>query len=120
MHTQYTLGDAYQFGHLGLEIDFVKARDWYIKAADQGHCDAKCQLAQVYQLGGIGVEKSETAAFEVHGMVISEHAEDGYQEGYFCDRCKGKSSLGHLGGSMRRWFCVHCSQDLCFECFPEP
>ena len=117
---QYTLGDAYQFGHLGLEIDFVKARDWYIKAADQGHCDAKCQLAQVYQLGGIGVEKSETAAFEVHGMVISEHAEDGYQEGYFCDRCKGKSSLGHLGGSMRRWFCVHCSQDLCFECFPEP
>ena len=120
LFAQYTLGGAYQFGHLGLEIDFVKARDWYIKAADQGHCDAKCQLAQVYQLGGIGVEKSETAAFEVHGMVISEHAEDGYQEGYFCDCCKGKSSLGHLGGSMRRWFCVHCSQDLCFECFPEP
>ena len=106
---------------------------WH-KAADQGHDVAqcslgsliahdypvtKCQLAHAYQLGGNGVEQSETAAFEVHGMVISEHAEGGYHAGYFCDRCKGQSSKGHLKGSMRRWFCMHCNQDLCFACFSE-
>lgn len=38
---------------------------------------------------------------------------------YFCDRCYGHSSEGHLFGSTRCWRCPDCDFDLCFQCHPE-
>ena len=55
-----------------------------------------------------------------HVMEISEFSGRGYSGGYVCDipECRGKSSRGHLGGSLSRWFCQQCTYDICLKCRP--
>ena len=53
-----------------------------------------------------------------HEMAVSEYAGHGYESGYRCDSCSNRSTLGHLGGSLRRWYCTQCSADLCLHCVP--
>jgi hypothetical protein len=54
-----------------------------------------------------------------HCMVISKCNDGGYSGGYFCDLCNGRSSQGHCGGGMKRWFCQPCGADICIQCHPE-
>ena len=56
-----------------------------------------------------------------HKMVMSSYngVAGGYRSGYFCDKCSGESSQGHLDGSRQRWFCRACCEDYCLDCVPE-
>ncbi len=40
MDAQYSLGMCYEEG-LGVDVDLEEARDWYARAAEQGHKAAK-------------------------------------------------------------------------------
>jgi hypothetical protein len=44
---QYTLGLIYSKGQFGLPQDKAKAKQWYEKAAKQGHAEAKAELAKL-------------------------------------------------------------------------
>ena len=54
-----------------------------------------------------------------HDMIVSDYSEGGYSSGYVCDKCRGQSNKGHLGGSRERWFCKECKADICFKCKPK-
>ena len=47
---QYQIGNCYHYGK-GIDFDFVRAFDWYEKAAKQGHPRAQCNLACLYNIG---------------------------------------------------------------------
>ena len=74
----------------------------------------------------IEVEKQEASLDKLtprcsngHMMVMSEYSQDGYESGYICDKCRGRSSSGHNGGTLERWFCQICHSDYCFMCVPK-
>ena len=47
MDSQYELGQAYHYG-LGIPKDSLLAKEWYEKAAKQGHANAQNNLAAIY------------------------------------------------------------------------
>ena len=48
---QLVLGEAYEFGNLGLDEDEEIAFEMYRSAADGGDQDAQCKISEAYQLG---------------------------------------------------------------------
>jgi hypothetical protein len=62
---------------------------------------------------GAGAESRPTApkCSKQHVMEVSDHAGPGYEGGWFCDRC-----TVHADVATERWFCTHCSADMCFTC----
>jgi len=62
VEAQLLLGAQYLLGH-GVARDPVAARQWYEKAADQGHPKAQTILGLLY-MGGTGVEASTARAVE--------------------------------------------------------
>ena len=48
---QYAIGNAYEFGKLGLEKNEETAFQYYQKAADGGHKDAQCLIGIIYEDG---------------------------------------------------------------------
>ena len=65
----------------GVEQDYLEARKWYERAADQGEVGAQLQLAELY-LYGRGVEQDNIRAhmwFSIaanHGMKFAEKNRD--------------------------------------------
>lgn len=53
----------YEYGTYGVEIDVVKAAEWFEKAAEAGHIEAMAELALCYELG-CGVEQSDEKALD--------------------------------------------------------
>jgi TPR repeat protein len=49
--SQYKLGLAYEYGHLGLNVDPPRSIAWYTKAAEQGDPDAELALSGWYLTG---------------------------------------------------------------------
>ena len=47
----------------GVEVDYVKANEWFQKAAEQGNADAQCNLGVMYAEGQ-GVEVDNAKANE--------------------------------------------------------
>lgn len=58
------MADLYAYGH-GVEQDYVKAFEWYIKSANQGYNIAQCKIGELYD-GGYGVKQDYEKAFEWH------------------------------------------------------
>ena len=58
---QFSLGWLYHNGD-GVAQDYVKARDWYLKAAEQGHAEAQSSLGGLY-VNGHGVAQNYTMAY---------------------------------------------------------
>jgi TPR repeat protein len=58
----FALGLMYESGE-GVEKDFVKAAEWYEKAAEQGHVSAQHNLGVLYATGE-GVSKDDAKAAE--------------------------------------------------------
>ena len=52
---QCRLGDAYEYGQLGLKIDIDMALMWFKKAAGGGDLDAQCRLGDAYEDGQLGL-----------------------------------------------------------------
>ena len=55
------LGEDYYYGENGKQKDYVKAVEWFRKAAEQGDADAQCKLGYCYFYGD-GVAKNYTEA----------------------------------------------------------
>ncbi|KAG0198881.1 hypothetical protein BGX33_012009, partial [Mortierella sp. NVP41] len=47
---QFDLGNMYRNGH-GVQLNYLAAMEWYLKAADQGHAIAQCNLGLMYSRG---------------------------------------------------------------------
>ena len=58
----YEKGDDYYYGR-GVVKDYVKAIEWYRKAAKQGHASAQYDLGFMYH-NGYGISKNDTLAIE--------------------------------------------------------
>ena len=58
---QYHLGCFHRWG---VEEDEAEAVRWYLKAAEQGHSEAPCELGGSYRQG-IGVEKNFLQAVQL-------------------------------------------------------
>ncbi len=57
---QYGLGFMYESGW-GVKKDYIKAYQWYRRAAQQGHAKSQFNLGLLYQ-AGLGVPKNEALA----------------------------------------------------------
>lgn len=58
---QYRLGFKYYIGK-GVQQNYIKAFEWYLKAANQGHFEAQNNLGELYEYGK-GVEQDSAKAF---------------------------------------------------------
>ncbi|KAG0046373.1 hypothetical protein BGZ90_008203, partial [Linnemannia elongata] len=58
--SQVELGDMYRMGD-GVEQDFVQARHWYVKAANQEYPAGQCNLGHLYRLE-LGVDRDHSTA----------------------------------------------------------
>ena len=47
-HALYILGSWYEYGREGYAIDYQKASDYYLKAAQKGHARSQCHLGRFY------------------------------------------------------------------------
>jgi TPR repeat protein len=54
---------VYEYGTYGIEIDVVKAADWFRLAAEADHMEAMAELGLCYELG-CGVEQSDQQALD--------------------------------------------------------
>ena len=61
----------------GVEADAVAARDWYEKAAAQGHLKASHNLARLYQYGGEGVPQDHEKARALYEKIIGDYPQAG-------------------------------------------
>ncbi|MDD6141854.1 MAG: toll/interleukin-1 receptor domain-containing protein [Bacteroidales bacterium] len=55
------LGEDYYFGENGKQKDYVKAVEWFRKAAERGNANAQCYLGYCFK-DGAGVDKNYTEA----------------------------------------------------------
>lgn len=58
----HNLGEMYEHGRWGVDMDYAEAMRWYRKAADRGNGDAMENLAWMYYFGR-GIDKNYTEAF---------------------------------------------------------
>ena len=75
---QYRLGFKYYMGNKGVEQDYAKAFEWYLKSASQGNAEAQNNLGELYDKGK-GVEQDSAKAFEWY----LKAAEQGDAKGQF-------------------------------------
>ena len=77
------------------------------------------QVASPFSVNEVAKDVVPPKCSAHHDMIVSDYSEGGYTSGYVCDKCRGQSSKGHLGGSRERWFCLKCQSDICFKCTPK-
>ena len=72
---QNLVGELYHMGAPGIEINYNKAREWYLKAVKGGNGVAANHLGRLY-LNGEGVQKDEkeAAAWYKKGMELGDEA----------------------------------------------
>ena len=78
---QFNLGVMYANGE-GVRQDYVKAREWYEKAAAQGNADAQFNLGLMYA-NGYGVRQDYVKAREWFGKACDNGSQigcDGYRD----------------------------------------
>jgi len=73
----------------GVEADAVAARDWYEKAAAQGHLKASHNLARLYQYGGEGVPQDHDKARALYEEIIGDYPQAGAALGLMYERGEG-------------------------------
>lgn len=66
-HSQLVLGLSYQFGDVGVSIDYSRAVKWYRMAAEQGNAAAQCYLGGCYH-SGLGVPQSGEEAVKYYRL----------------------------------------------------
>lgn len=63
-HSQYKLGQCYEYGSLTCPVDPKRSIAWYTKAAEKGHSEAELALSGWYLTGSDGVLKqSDSEAY---------------------------------------------------------
>ena len=86
-HSQFKLGQCYEYGSLTCPIDPRRSIAWYTKAAEKGHGEAELALSGWYLTGSEGVLKqSDSEAYlwarraANHGLSKAEYAVGYYAE----------------------------------------
>jgi TPR repeat protein len=87
------LANSYYNGLNGLQQDHTKAKELYAKAADLGHSEAHCQLANMYHEGG----DMKKAKFHYEAAAIAGHEAARYNIGLM----EGESR--HLERAIKHW-----------------
>lgn len=87
----YQKGRKYDYGE-GVEQDYAKAAEWYLKAAELGNVGGQAGLGYLY-LTGSGVEQDYSKAFEWYNKAAEQGSDIGqymigymYQHGYGVDQ----------------------------------
>ena len=115
-------GNMYFFGNVGHPQDFVKAKEWFTKAADLGNVKAQNNLGLIYLDGRPGVPADIKLAQKFFGMA----AESGYPPGLHnlarCllrennpERNPGKAFASFLGAAERGFPPSLGEVGLCYE-----
>lgn len=101
--SQYKLGLAHEYGHLGLVIDAKRSIAWYTKAAQQGEAEAELALSGWYLTGYEGIlNQSDKEAFLWSRKAASKGlAKAEYAVGYFMEH--GVGTEQNLE-EARRWY----------------
>nr|POE79457.1 chitin synthase regulatory factor 3 [Quercus suber] len=103
--SQFRLGQAYEYGHLGLPLDHRSSIQWYSKAAAQGEHQAELALSGWYLTGAEGIlEQNDTEAYLWARKAASSEpplAKAMFAMGYFSEQGIGcPASLD----DARRWY----------------
>jgi hypothetical protein len=77
---QTTVGEIYERG-LGVQPDYLKAAEWYQKAADQGSARALFNLGTLYEQGR-GVEQDTLKALNLYRQAGGLTGDIGYEEAF--------------------------------------
>ncbi len=75
---QYHLGLFYDFRD-GVPQDFATARQWYEKAAAQGHAGAQNNLGGLYEFGH-GVTRDDVLAYMWYSIAAAQSVEDEWRD----------------------------------------
>ncbi|KAF9924320.1 hypothetical protein FBU30_005686 [Linnemannia zychae] len=79
---QVKLGDIYKYGLGGVEKDYNRAKDWYLKAAEQGHACAQYNIGFLYA-NGHGVQQDYSLAMTWYKKAAEQgHADAQYNIGF--------------------------------------
>lgn len=95
------IGDIYNYGKYGININKANAFFWYEKSANQGNTDAMCELGEFY-FNGYGVQKNQSKAFDWD----KKAAELGNSRGQYrvgCDYEKGVGVFSNYAEAFR-WY----------------
>nr|POE59071.1 chitin synthase regulatory factor 3 [Quercus suber] len=103
--SQFRLGQAYEYGHLGLPLDHRSSIQWYSKAAAQGEHQAELALSGWYLTGAEGIlEQNDVEAYLWARKAASSEpplAKAMFAMGYFSEQGIGcPASLD----DARRWY----------------
>ena len=60
----------------GVEQNYIKAVEWFLKAAEQDNSDAQFNLGLIYQEGGKGIERNDAKAAEWYRKAAEHRSED--------------------------------------------
>lgn len=69
---QFEMGQYFEFGKAGVVQDFLHAKTWYQKSADQGFAKAQYNLAMLYQHGR-GVDTDYHKALEYYQLAAAQN-----------------------------------------------
>lgn len=69
------LGNLYETGR-GTKKDYMKAMEWYLKAADKGDADAPYHLGHLYEKG-LGVKQNDEKALKWYQKAAERNSESG-------------------------------------------
>ena len=78
MRAQYNLGALYDF-EKGVPQDYATARQWYEKAAAQGHAGAQNNLGELYEFGH-GVTQDYVRAYMWYDVAAAHLADDEWRD----------------------------------------
>lgn len=110
---QYSLGYMYENGE-GVPQDYVKAVEWYSKAADQGDGDGQFNLGVMYK-NGEGVSQDYSKAFELYSKAADQGNGDAqYNLGAIYEN--GKKTIPQDKVRAKEYYkqaCLNKSQDGC-------
>ena len=100
---QFRLAQCFRDGHAS---DEAQAMQWYRKAAEQGHCEAQFQLAQMHAQGKGGVRDEPAALLWLRRAAEGGHAGAQYHLGVRLHRAS-KGKIGSEASELRieslRW-----------------
>ena len=106
--SQFNLALLYHRG-LGVEQDFLKAREYFKQAADKGHDLAQYSLATMYAFGHGGPQDYDTAVQLFQKAANRGTAQAQYNLGVFYENGYG---VTRDLGEARRWYRLAAAQNL--------
>lgn len=65
----FKIADMYDFG-IGTEKSYVRSAKWYLYAAERGHAEAQCAIAERYNSNGLGIKRDAEEAYKWYCLCV--------------------------------------------------